>query len=206
MQLYKPTKQKGTKRKNDILDAFIRCMRSTGYAKTSLADVAKEAKIFPSLLFYYFEAKEDLLRVCFQRQTDVVIDGLEQIKHYDLDGKINYITELFFSESENVNNFTKTMFEAIGVSVNDEVLGHSKGDMDRTCKRILAELFVGIDEDETVRIGKAEIIYDLLAGTKLNGLFDTAAGYERGRASFKNVMRLFCTLESTRFLMPYITH
>lgn len=201
VQLYKPTKQKGTKRKRAIVNAFTACVRKQGYANTSLVDIAKEADVFPSLLFYYFKSKEDLLRVCFQRQCDIIVSGLEQIEGYDLEGKINYITDFLFNQSEQVNTFTTGfMYEAIGISVNDEQLGLSKRGMDRCCKNLLAQIFVGIDEDEAVRQEKAEIIYALLAGTKLNGYFEPEAEPDQGRESFRKVIRLFCHLDS-RWLM-----
>ena len=202
MQLYKPTKAKGTKRKRQIVNAFTTCVRKQGYANTSLVDIAKEANVFPSLLSYYFKSKEDLLRVCFQRQCDIIVNGLEQLDGYDLEGKINYITDFLFNESEQVNTFTTGfMYEAIGVSVNDEELGLSKREMDRCCKNLLAQVFVGVDADDAVRHEKAEIIYALLAGTKLNGYFEKETPSEHGRESFRKVIRLFCQPDS-RWLRP----
>ncbi|MEH6609872.1 MAG: TetR/AcrR family transcriptional regulator [Halioglobus sp.] len=193
MQLRKPTKPKGTKTKHEILEAFTACVRKQGYAKTSMVDVAKEAKLFPSNLFYYFESKDELLRVCFKRQCDIIVHGLEKIKDYDLEGKIDYIADFLFSESESVNHFsTGFMYEAIGVSVSDSILRQNKREMDRCCKELLADVFVGIDATESVRNEKADILYSLLAGSKLNGYFDPDYNPKTSREAFTKVFHIFC--------------
>jgi AcrR family transcriptional regulator len=193
VKIHKPTKPKGTKRKNDILQAFTRCVRKQGYAKTSMVDVAKEANVFPSNLFYYFDCKDELLRLCFKDQCDTIVDGLEKMKDYDLDGKIAYVADFLFIESESVNHFTTGfMYEAIGVSVSDSILSNYKSDMDRCCKKLLADVFFEIDALESVRNEKAGILYSLLAGSKLNGYFDPEHGPEQGKEAFIKVMRVFC--------------
>lgn len=193
MQLRKPTKPKGTKTKQDILEAFTACVRKQGYAKTTMVDVAKEANLFPSNLFYYFESKDELLRVCFKRQCDIIVHGLEKIKDYDLEGKIDYIADFLFSESESVNHFTTGfMYEAIGVSVSDSILSQNKSEMDRCCKKLLVEIFIDIDPSESVRNEKADILYSLLAGLKLNGYFDPDYNPKTGKQAFTNLVKIFC--------------
>ena len=97
MQLRKPTKPKGTQTKQDIIEAFTTCVLKQGYAKTTMVDVAKEAKLFPSNLFYYFASKDELLRVCFKKQCDIIVYGLGKIEDYDLEGKIDYIADFLFN-------------------------------------------------------------------------------------------------------------
>lgn len=196
MQLHKPTKPKGTRRKTEFVNAFNTCVRKRGYAKTSMVDIAKEADVAPSHLFYYFECKDDLLRLCFKQQCDVIVHGLEKIEDYDLEEKIDYITDFLFTQSASVNSYTTgLMYEAIGVSISDTRLAQDKQEMDRNCKRLLANVFVGIDANEKTRNEKAEIIYALLAGTKLNGFFDPDNGLEHGKEMFRKGMRVFCGLE-----------
>jgi hypothetical protein len=114
----------------------------------------------------------------------------------DLSGKIDYITDFLFTESPSVNTFTTGfMYEAIGISISDSLLSKDKSEMDRCCKDLLAKVFVGIDSRDVVRNEKAEIIYALLAGTKLNGFFDPNHGLEHGREMFRKAMRVFCGLE-----------
>jgi AcrR family transcriptional regulator len=194
MQIRKPTNAKGTKRKNDIVKAFTACVRKDGYAKTTMVDIAKEAKVCPSHLFYYFESKDELLRVCFQRQCDIIVEGLSHIEDYALDDRIEYICDFLFTESPSVNTTTTGfMYEAIGISISDTLLSQSKSDMDRCCKKLLASVFVGIDSSESVRNEKAEIVYSLLAGTKLNSFFEPDDGLARGKEMFKKAMQVFCS-------------
>ncbi len=77
-------------RRSQIVHAAAAVLGRQGYAETSLKDVAREAKVAPGLLHYYFESKEDLLLevvVVMERQmlarwkavVEVVVDPLERI-------------------------------------------------------------------------------------------------------------------------------
>lgn len=48
-------------RRSQIVHAAAAVLGRQGYAETSLKDVAREAKVAPGLLHYYFESKEELL-------------------------------------------------------------------------------------------------------------------------------------------------
>jgi AcrR family transcriptional regulator len=48
-------------RRSQIVRAAAAVLGRQGYAETSLKDVAREAKVAPGLLHYYFDSKEDLL-------------------------------------------------------------------------------------------------------------------------------------------------
>jgi AcrR family transcriptional regulator len=48
-------------RRSQIVRAAAAVLGRQGYAETSLKDVAREAKVAPGLLHYYFESKEELL-------------------------------------------------------------------------------------------------------------------------------------------------
>lgn len=45
-----------------ILDAALRCFASTGYAATTIKDLASEAQVNSALLYYYFVDKQTLYR------------------------------------------------------------------------------------------------------------------------------------------------
>ena len=58
-----------------ILDALHDCVIKKGYAKTTLADIADTAGMYPSHLLYYYNGKEAVLHHFFQfpfnQETDL---------------------------------------------------------------------------------------------------------------------------------------
>jgi TetR/AcrR family transcriptional repressor of uid operon len=195
MVIKKPTKPKGTLRKQAIIKAFKRCVSQQGYANTAMADVAKEAGLFPSHIFYYFDSKQDLLRNCCQQQCEVVVMGLSQMIDLPLEKKIDYVTDFLFISNDDINRSTSGfMYEAIGVAVNDPILSDFKLEMDRNCKQILSTLFTDSDANPESREEKGEIIYWLLVGAKLNAYFDPDNGLENAANLFKKALRATCGL------------
>ncbi len=64
------------KRREDILDAALRVFARAGYTNATTKEIAREAGIrSPTLLYWYFDSKEALLREVFLRYA-VVLDAV----------------------------------------------------------------------------------------------------------------------------------
>lgn len=185
MQLYKPNKPKGTKRRNSIIRGFLSSLEKNGFSKTSMTGIAQEADIAPSHVFYYFNSKEDILSEVFKYQCDVIIEGMAAIKQHDFAAKINYLCDFFYTENTSVNHLsTGVMYEAIGASVTDPSLAAHKSELDRCCITLLSAVFSHNQIDEDACMERAEILYAVIAGSKLNGFFRPDRDLADGRSLF----------------------
>ncbi|MCF8331862.1 MAG: TetR/AcrR family transcriptional regulator [Bacteroidales bacterium] len=71
----KQYKQIRDDRRNEIIDAALNLFATEGYDSTSIARIAKEAKISKGLVYNYFSSKEELL-------TKVVENAAEDVYQY----------------------------------------------------------------------------------------------------------------------------
>ena len=158
MQLYKPNKPKGTKRRDSIISGFLSSLEKNGFSRTtSMTGIAQEADIAPSHVFYYFNSKEDILTEVFKHQCDVIVEGMAALKQHDFAAKINYLCDFFYTENKSVNHLsTGVMYEAIGASVTDPRLATHKSELDRCCIELLSVVFSHhqIDEDACMEKGR----------------------------------------------------
>lgn len=53
-------------RRNEIIDAAIKVFARSGYAETSIQDVADEAGVVPTAVYYHFAGKDELFNVALQ--------------------------------------------------------------------------------------------------------------------------------------------
>ena len=53
-------------RREQILQAALRVFSQKGFSKATNKDIAQEAEIAPSLIYYYFKSKEELLRAVIE--------------------------------------------------------------------------------------------------------------------------------------------
>lgn len=60
----------GDDTKIKILEASEKLFLQKGYSKTTYIDIGKEAYINPSLIYYHFKKKSELLRLVIERQTE----------------------------------------------------------------------------------------------------------------------------------------
>ena len=56
---------------------------STGYAQTSVEDIAKKIGVSKAIIYYYFENKLDLFRACHLVATELLERGFEASGHED---------------------------------------------------------------------------------------------------------------------------
>lgn len=64
-------------RRQEIIDAAIKVFARTGFAETSIQDVAEEAGVVPTAVYYHFAGKDELFDVALQSviaELDDVVD------------------------------------------------------------------------------------------------------------------------------------
>lgn len=118
---------------SDIDDAGRRCqivraaaavLGRQGYAETSLKDVAREAKVAPGLLHYYFESKEDLLlEVVMVTERQMVADWKAVVEAVD-DPLERIVTGLDHAEARCVDQpeFFRLLLDLYTVSLSSPAL------------------------------------------------------------------------------------
>src|ERR671917_1340434 len=80
-----------------ILSSTIELLAEKGYADTSIADIASHAKVYKSLLHYYFKDKEDLVSKALASRSNIMIqpakEALSSVKSADelVDGAVFFI-------------------------------------------------------------------------------------------------------------------
>ena len=180
------TAERGDERRQQILDALHACVLKQGYARTTLADVARAARMSPSHLLYYFRGKDAILEHYFQNAAERIISRIDGFRHESARRRIDLIAELFFGG----NTITKTeigfMLECFGVAVNHTVLHRDKAELDQRCKAHLAELFADTPRGFVAGAkDSAEVAYAMLIGLRTAVYFDS-------RLKLAEAHRLFC--------------
>lgn len=61
-----------------ILLSTIQLLAERGYADTSIADIASHAKVYKSLLHYYFKDKEDLVSKALASRSNIMIQPTKE--------------------------------------------------------------------------------------------------------------------------------
>lgn len=106
-------KAKREKKIDAILSSTIQLLAEKGYADTNIADIANHAKVYKSLLHYYFKDKEDLVSKALASRSNTMIqpakDGLSAVNSIDelVDGAIFF----FKRDMEQNPDFFGLIFE-----------------------------------------------------------------------------------------------
>ena len=88
-----------------ILETAVKLFSSHGYAETSLAQVARAARVSKALVLWYFESKEQLFRAALQHflapyEIDArALDGLDEYQQIEklIDDYYDFIAEHLYS-------------------------------------------------------------------------------------------------------------
>jgi len=179
---------RGDQRRDLILKSLHDCIIKNGYAKTTLADIAEAAEMYPSHLLYYFKGKDAILEFYFQKLSNQILERINSFRSLAPlapEQQIDNITELFFAGNGITKSEIGFMLECFGVAVNDKVLRQEKSALDEQCKLYLTELFSSVSKT-TVPTAKdsAEVAYALLIGLRSAVYFDD-------KFALKDARRLF---------------
>lgn len=164
------------------------CIIDQGYAKTSLADVARAAGMSPSHLLYYFPGKDAILAQYFAHVTNRIINRLESFRTETSDRQIHLLATLFFAGRGITKAEVGFMLECFGVAVHDPELGRQKTDLDRYCKAYIRELFQNSPCGPAKAAESAEVAYALLVGLRTAAYFDERLGPQQALEIFRGEM------------------
>lgn len=122
-------------RKNDLLDAFERCIPKYGLEGTSLKQVAQEANMTRSIIRHYIGNRDDLVDALIQRVISQYIEQLEtQYEAVADDNYMEYMLDDMFGKKEAMNQHDSII---IGVLVTAK-------DRYPRAKKMLVEMFEAI--------------------------------------------------------------
>lgn len=175
-------------RRGDILKALHDCVISKGYAKTTLADVARGAGMSPSHLLYYFRGTDAILAHYFALVCRRVIKRLESWRKEEPEQQINLVAELFFAGKAIKKSEIGFMLECFGVAVHDKRLRGAKAAIDRYCKEYLRQLFEKSPCGAAQSEASAEIAYAMLVGLRTAAYFDEHLGPRHAHRLFRETM------------------
>ena len=173
------------KRRDGIFLALHDCIIEKGYARTSLADVARAAGMSPSHLLYYFAGKDAILAQYFAYMTNRIINRLDSFRTETPERQIHLLANLFFAGRGVTRAEIGFMLECFGVAVHDPELRRQKTELDRYCKAYMRELFEQSPCGPAKAADAAEVAYALLVGLRTIAYFDERLGSQQALEIFR---------------------
>ena len=180
-----PSAIRGGKRRKRIFQALHDCIIEKGYAKTTLADVARTAQMTPSHLLYYFSGKDSILEDFFENVAQRIIERMEGFRAETPERQIDLLADLFFAGKGITMSEIGFMLECFGAAVHDSQLHREKTALDRFCKSYLEDLFVESPCGASHAHDSAEVAYAMLIGLRTAVYFDKRVDLPRARRLFR---------------------
>lgn len=184
---------RGKGRRDDILGALHDCVIDQGYAKSTLADIARRAGMSPSHLLYYFRGKDAILDAYFKEVAERILRRIGEFRTQPLERQIDLLSALFFAGKGLTRFEIGFMLECFGAAVHDQQLHGLKAALDRDCKKYLRQLF-GATVNRERAADHAEIAYALLIGLRTAAYFDSRLGLPEALRLFRAEMRTLAGL------------
>jgi AcrR family transcriptional regulator len=181
-------RMRGDDRRRKILQALHDCVIERGYAKTTLADVARSAGMSPSHLLYYFDGTDAILAQYFSNVGQRLIERLDGFSTEPPDRQIHLLADLFFAGKAVKKSEVGFMLECFGVAVHDKRLWREKTALDEYCKTYLRQLFEKSPAGPENAGTSAELAYAMLIGLRTVAYFDEKIGPTHARRLFHAAM------------------
>jgi AcrR family transcriptional regulator len=176
--------RRGDQRRREIFRALHDCVIAQGYAKTTLADVARAAGISPSHLLYYYPGKDAILEKYFADVSQRIVERMRGFESEGPERRIFLLAELFFGGRKVTKSEIGFMLECFGAAVHDRRLNREKARLDRFCKNYLQRLFEQLPCGAARAKACAEVSYALLVGLRTAAFFDERLSPEQARGLF----------------------
>ncbi len=138
MPKLKPATQRA--RREHILDAAEVCFARTGFHRTTMQDICKEALISPGALYVYFASKEDLIAGIAERDRAEFAERFEQLSTApDFMSALSALGQHYFDEEP---AYKRTMCIEIGLeSTRNSKVGEIYRSVDQHVQDSFEKLF-----------------------------------------------------------------
>ncbi len=183
------TAPRGEQRRRRILQALHDCVIESGFAKTTLADIARSADMSPSHLLYYYDGKDAILEEYFDSVAARIRNRIEGFRHEPVKRQVDLLADLFFGGKGITRSEIGFMLECFGAAVHDSKLHEYKTELDRYCKAYLQKLFRQAPNRIASPKDCAEVAYSMLIGLRTAAYFDQRLALPQARRLFRTQVR-----------------
>jgi len=167
-----------------IMQALHRCIRRSGYAFTSLRDLAEEAGMSASHVRYYFDGKDVVLEFYLEQFIQIVRNDIDEIAELPVEARVTAIADRFFGDRVSRDRIG-VLFEIFGIAIHNKRLHALKASHDEHVLEIIRRTLAdapnrtyGSVEDD------AAMLHALLVGLSTNLLFNSEQNLAMGRRLF----------------------
>jgi transcriptional repressor BetI len=168
-------------RREQIVQATIRCLAREGYAALTMKKVAREARVSPGILHYYFESKRAILVAALDTvMADLDRRMAERVREArDARGRLRAVIRSCLALAEDDREFWAVLVEFWGEMIHDRELSRINAALYRRLRRSLgATVAQGIRAGAFRRVEAEEagaVILALVDGLSLQRTFDPRA-------------------------------
>ncbi len=144
--------------KEKLLQAALSVFATNGYHGSSVADIAKEAKVSKALFYHYFDSKSDLLVIFAKQRLEEwtpLIEKLERIK--DPKERVQFLIHFVLDELETRSDWLRFLYmlylSTDGIGAMQEAMEKYKDHFDRLFtveRQLYKDLGYADPDDEAV--------------------------------------------------------
>ncbi len=122
--------------KDSLLQAALKVFATNGYHGSSVADIARQAKVSKALFYHYFDSKNDLLVIFAKQRLEEwtpLVENLEAIQ--DPKERIVFLIDFVLSELETRSDWLRFLYmlylSTEGINAMQEAMQKYKEQFDR---------------------------------------------------------------------------
>src|SRR5699024_9311558 len=89
-----------TETEQQIMDATLRALMTHGYANLTISDVSDEFEKSPSLIYHYYDSKEELIAELYDFLSEIYFEFIREIDVDDPVQRLKFLIESILSAHE----------------------------------------------------------------------------------------------------------
>ncbi len=176
-------------RRGRISRALYHCIGKSGYANTTLKDIADRAGMSPSHVGYYFDNKGAILEYYAAAICQQNLAALPDANEPDLGKRIDDLADFCLGPGQMNTALLGVIQELTGLAVHDPRLHEIKADHARAWREYLETFFDDVDLTAGLSAGEAaRLAHAILIGLNTNTLFDSGLGREQAHEVFRQAL------------------
>lgn len=148
-----------TETEQQILEATLQALMTHGYANLTISDVSDEFEKSPSLIYHYFDSKDELIAELYDFLSTVYFDFVREMDVEDPVDRLRLLIEIVLSDDEHTpgENFYISLYEIMVHVPHSSILREKYIQNEREATNLMANILrEGIETGQIKQVDPLE--------------------------------------------------
>ena len=183
-------------RRNEILEAAVKCFKEKGFHNTTMQDIYKETNLSAGAVYNYFKSKEDIVSEAVEASKERNLEVISAAASGEPEGALSHVGQIYFSCAKNVDfaaeaSVDLALYSEAGRNrrIRDALRLNQDAVMTKLAELVKLDQSAGIFDGSLDATAVARVLFSILVGSEIHIALDPHSDLDSYARVFESIVK-----------------